>query len=217
MNLIDATNNIKFFELIAAIIGFVNYSKIKKTHWKYFPFFLFILFCLECYGQYLTIYKNYNTNINLYKLIVIPFLFYYYSFVFYKILIKKRQLIFVLGCFTFTLSIVFEYTILKTSHPFYASLSISIVNVFFLIYCVLYYLELINSDSLIRFYRLMPFWFSTGILVFYLGCLPYFGLYNVLATKFYDSIFLFYSWLFVVLNYLMYSFFSIGFIWIKKN
>lgn len=217
MNLIDATNNIKYFELIAAIIGVINFKKIRGTHWKFFPLFLFILFCLECYGQFLSNNNNYKANINLYKLIVIPFLFCYYNFIFYNILIKKRHTLFGLGLILFVLSLIFEYTIFKTSHPFYASLSLGITNVFFLIYCVLYYIELINSEALITFYKLMPFWFCTGMLVFYLGCLPYFGLYNILATKFYNSIFLPYTWVFVTLNYLMYSLFSIGFIWTKKK
>lgn len=217
MNLIDATNCIKFFELGAAIIGFLYYRKLNGSFWKYLPVFLLVLFCLECYGQFLGEHKNYNANINLFKLVVVPLLFSFYSFIFYNILLKKRVLLICVGLVLFLLSLIFEYTILKIFHPFYASLSMGIVNVFFLIYCILYYVELINSEELITFYRLLSFWFCTGILVFYLGCLPYFGLYNLLATKFYKSLFLPYTWIFVGLNYIMYTFFIVGFIWSKKK
>jgi hypothetical protein len=217
MNLIEATNCIKFFELGAAIVGFLNYTKLKNTFWVYFPIFLLTLFSLECYGQFLASNKNYSENVNLYKLIVIPILFSFYSFIFYNILLKKRPLLFIIGMVLFVISLLLEYTLLRSSHPFYASLSLAIVNIFFLIYCLMYYIQLINSDRLITFYNSLSFWFCTGLLVFYLGCLPYFGLYNILATKFYKTIFLPYTWVFVVLNYIMYSLFVIGFIWNKKR
>jgi hypothetical protein len=217
MNINDATNSIKFFELAAAVIGFLNYSKIKNTHWNYLPVFLLLLFSLECLGQYFASVKNYQANINLYKLIVIPSIFSFYSFMFYRTLQKKRILLFIIGMVLFAISLVLENTVLKSLHPYYASLSLGVANLFFLIYCLLYYIELINSDQLITFYNSLGFWFCTGLLVFYLGCLPYFSLYNILVTKFFKTIFLPYTWVFIGLNYLMYSLFSIGFIWKKKK
>lgn len=217
MNLIDATNSIKFFELGGAIIGFLYYRKLKDTFWKYLPVFLLVLFCLELYGQFLGEHKKYDANINLFKLVVVPSIFSFYSFIFYKILSKKRLVLICIGLVLFILSLVLEYTILKSFHPFYASLSIGIVNIFFLVYCILFYIELINSEELMKFYTLLSFWFCSGILIFYLGCLPYFGLYNLLATKFFKSIFLPYTWIFVGLNYIMYSFFIVGIIWSKKK
>ena len=55
----------------------------------------------------------------------------------------------------------------------------------------------------------------TGMLLFYLGTFPFYGLYNELAKDL--SIFVPVVWVATSLNYLMYIFFTIGFIWGKAD
>ncbi len=217
MTLLDATNSIKYFELLTFIIGFLNYRKLKGTVWQYLPFFLMLVFFLECIGYFLTEIKNYPANILLYKYIVIPLIFYFYNYIFIHILSRIANKIVIIGGVTFTVSLFIEYFVLESYHTFYASLSLSIANLFTLVYALIYYVELVNSDDLIAFKRSISFWFVTGVLIFYLGCLPYFGLYNILAQKYHETIFLPYTWVFVLLNYVMYTFFTIGFLWNKKK
>ena len=206
---------IKYFELSAALIGFLNYNKLKGSFWRFFPFFLLILFLLECFGQSLN--KNINANIDLYKYIVIPFIFCAYSYIFKKILSNNFSKYIYLGYIIFAASLFAEATILASSHPFYSSFSLSVANVLFLIYVLKYYIELVHSEKILTFYNQLEFWFCSAILIFYLGCLPYFSLYNLLVSKFYTSIFVPYTWVFVVLNYITYLLFIVGFVWNKKK
>lgn len=217
MWLSNSIDLIKYFELAAAVVGFINFKKLKGTVWSYLPFFLLLLFSLEYYGYLLAKAKHFKENINLYKYVVIPIIFYFYSYLFFKILPKKDNKVIIVGLLIFTIASFLEYTVLSNYHSFYSSLSLSISNLFFLIYVLRYYINLVNSNQLIYFYKLVSFWVCTGLLIFYLGCLPYFALYNILAVKYFKTIFIYYAWVFVVLNYLMYLSFIIGFIWNKKE
>lgn len=217
MNLLYATNAIKFFELFTGIVAFLNYRKLKGSFWQYLPFFLLVIFLMECVGYFYTEIKDYKSNIILYKYVVTPFTFYFYVYIFKNLLSKKAQPFLVIGGLVFLLSLWAESTLLTSYHTYFASLSLSISNLFILICVLIYYTELVNSDELIEFHRSFSFWFSTGILIFYLGCLPYFGLYNMLAEKHFKTIFIPYTWVFVALNYCMYLLFSIGLLWSKKK
>ncbi|WP_298224684.1 hypothetical protein [Flavobacterium sp.] len=217
MTLSDATNAIKYFELLTCIVAFFNYKKLKGTCWQYFPFFLMAVFLMECVGYYLSEIKDYKSNVLLYKYVVIPFTFYFNVYIFKNILSKKAHYFLMIGSLIFTLSLLLESTWLASYHTFFASLSLSIANLFILMYVLVYYAELVDSEELIEFHRSISFWFATGVLVFYLGCLPYFGLYNILAEKYFKTIFIPYTWIFVILNYIMYTLFSIGLAWSKKK
>jgi hypothetical protein len=217
MTLLHATNAIKYFELFTGIVAFLNYRKLKGTFWQYLPFFLLTVFLMECVGYFFAEIKDYKSNIMLYKYVVIPFTFYFYAYVFKNLLSKKAQPFLVIGGLVFLLSLLLESTLLTRYHTYFASLSLSISNLFILICVLIYYAELVNSEALIEFYRSISFWFSTGVLIFYLGCLPYFGLYNMLVENHFKTIFIPYTWVFVALNYSMYVLFSIGLIWSKKK
>lgn len=217
MTLLHATNAIKYFELLTCIIAFYNYEKLKGTFWKYLPFFFMMVFLLECVGYFFTEMKAYTSNVLLYKYVVIPFTFYCYLFIFKNILSKKAQPVLIAGGIIFTISLLIESFVLGSYHTFFASLSLSIANLFVLVYVLIYYAELVDSEDLVDFYHSISFWFATGVLLFYLGCLPYFGLYNILAKNYFKTIFIPYTWIFVILNYLMYTLFSIGLLWSKKK
>ena len=206
---------IKYFELAAAITGFIYFGKLKGSFWRFFPFFLLILFLLECLGQYLS--YNGNATLVLYKFIVIPSIFGTYSYIFTKILSNKFSKFIYLGCIVFAASLYAEATFLASSHRFFCSFSLSVANIFFLIYVLKYYIELVNSEKILTFYNQLEFWFCSGILIFYLGCLPYFSLMNLIVSKFYTSIFVPYTWVFIGLNYTMYLLFIVGFICYKKD
>ncbi len=208
---------IKYFELAAAIVGFFYINKLKGTKWVALPFFLLLLFLLECYGQFLGTEKKIAENLKLYKYVIMPIIFIFYSYLFKHILSKKRVYLFYVGLFLFGVSLTLDATILRENNPFYSSLSISVTNIFFLVYVLTYFFEIIKLNKLIDFHKNIAFWFSAGILIFYLGCLPYFNLYNLLAKKFFNTIFIPYTWGFIFLNYTMYLFFIIGFIWNKKK
>ncbi len=62
----------------------------------------------------------------------------------------------------------------------------------------------------------MLFWVSLGLLLYYLGAFPYYGLRNVLARDF-QGVYITYTYIVYVLDILMYLMFTISFIWGKPN
>ena len=77
---------------------------------------------------------------------------------------------------------------------------------------ILYFIEILNSDRILQFERSIYFWFSLGVLVFWVPYMP---------LKFTSTYFNFQGPVYVisitVLNYLMYLFFIIGLLWSKKK
>ena len=104
MNLLYATNAIKFFELFTGIVAFLNYRKLKGSFWQYLPFFLLVIFLMECVGYFYTEIKDYKSNIILYKYVVTPFTFYFYVYIFKNLLSKKAQPFLVIGGLVFLLT-----------------------------------------------------------------------------------------------------------------
>ena len=87
-----------------------------------------------------------------------------------------------------------------------------IVGSFFsVLFAIMYYHQLIFSDTMIFLRRQPEFWIATGMLVFYLGALPYFGMLNFLVKNYLSAANKL-LYILLILNTLMYLLFSYGFL-----
>ena len=68
------------FELLAAIIGLINWRRVKNDYWKWFPFYLLLLPILETLTYWTP--KSMINYINTFIIIPIEFLF--FCWLFYK-------------------------------------------------------------------------------------------------------------------------------------
>jgi hypothetical protein len=209
---------LKILEAIAAITGFIYFKKIRKTPWQWFPVFLLLIVLSELLGHYLVATGNKIYNRNLYHYLVIPGEFIFYFWLFYKYHLSKKLFI---SCITlYLLAWGFDTWILNQDAykvPYwFSSLSYSVGNLVLVILILKYFLQLVNSNSILFFKSSNLFWVSTGLLVFFLGTFPYFGLRNLLHKN-YTQTFWTYTYIMFYLNYFMYIMFSISFIWGKPN
>jgi hypothetical protein len=85
-----------------------------------------------------------------------------------------------------------------------------------LIIVVVYFYELLNSDKLFRFYRQPEFWICAGVLLFYLGTLPFHLAWNIASVKFAKA-YINTKGIFYSLICIMYLFFSISIICLKPK
>jgi hypothetical protein len=199
------------FEFLAAIIGFLNWSKIKGNYWQYFPFYLLVLTMSDLVSIYLP-----SKSVNIYYtyfIIPLEFLFVFYLF---KNNLKYNKLVW--GCITvyiisFLIEIIYENINQKNV---FLSVSYSVGNLLLLILILRYFYFLIYSERILSFNTEPMFWVSLGLLLFYLGTFPYYGLYNLLKTKYFD-ILVSYTWIMIFLNYAMYLLFAASFIWGKEK
>jgi hypothetical protein len=212
-----ANNILLFLELLSAVCGLYMYRNNVKSVWFAFAIFLFFIFSMDLLGGWLSMKKMYSYNTNLFKWIVEPLLFTMYHIVFYTLVSKKIKGIVVISAVSFLLLTIVENVFWGKIHFYSNSLTMSYGCLMVLVFCMHFFYKLINSEEILNFKSLMSFWFCLGIFIFFLGSFPYLTFFNSLAMAKNKDIAQLYRWIFITLNWLMYLFFTIGFICSKQK
>ncbi|MCK0129971.1 hypothetical protein MWU59_00500 [Flavobacteriaceae bacterium F08102] len=213
---------VKYAELLAAISGTITYYKYRHTPVKYFLWLLWYIVLTEFVGSWaikydFLIFKDehgvkYNLwMINLLYLIFYPTCFYIYhqtvTSLRYKFWIKLffiAYLILSLINWTFIQNFIFSWSEL----PFITGSLMLVVSIIF------YFIELLRSEKIIIFHRMLFFWISVGLLLFHTGTIPFSAQINGYALiPGIHKLFL----INYVLAIAMYVIFTFGFLWSKKE
>lgn len=211
--LVFLLNNISVFIIFAGCLGLYFLRNEKNTYWYFFPVFLIILGILDKLGQFI---PHGSINNRYYSYFVIPFQVLFYLWLYYKNNPKLKDVL-IISLVFYLVSFLVEYIIYKDNpSQFFSSLVYLISNFILLIFILTYFFNLSTSNKILNFTRERMFWVSTGLLIFWLGTLPYFGLHTYLSANYFD-LFLSYTWVVAILNYVMYSLFICSFIWGKKK
>ena len=203
------------FELLPVITGFLYWKKVKNNYFKWVVIYLLYIFIADLAGAFLDM--AHISNVAYYDYLVIPveflFLFWLFDKTFKHNPYKRLPLI----CAGIYLSGLLTDVVYFAKHrfPFY-SFSYSIGNLLLLILILRFFILLINSDAVLTYRRNMMFWICAGLLIYYLGSLPYYGLRNTFVLK-YHNLYAIYNYITLVLDCLMYLMFSFSFIWGKPN
>lgn len=206
---------IAFFELLSATFGVIYWHKIKASHWKYFVGYLFLVFLGELLFYLLYFRGQYSASRILVNNIIIPLEFLFFFWLFYKNGSPRKMVI--LGVVLYILCFFIEIWMNQQGNKFYfLSFSYSIGNIILLILIFQYFIQLSNSDRILHFFHERMFWVSLGLLLFWLGTFPYYGLFNLLMKKHFE-LFVSYSWVMIFLDYAMYIMFAISFVWSREN
>lgn len=201
-------------EGLAAIAGIVTWHKWKHGYLKWFVIYLTVIFAGELLYWALILYAK-GKNAGLIHNIVIPLEILFISWFFYKTLSPKNKTLIIAGVACYVSALVLEKTLLSSISYYFQSLSYTAGNLFILIYIILFFIQIANSEKILAFKKLAVFWIVCGMLVFYLGTFPFYGLYNELAKNL--DIFMPAAWVATSLNYCMYLLFTIGLIWGKPH
>lgn len=222
-------------ESLAAVSGLLLYKKYKFTAAKYFIYFLvYLTICdfLGFYAHYVhpeklfgfligTVFEKNHWWTTLYWQIgAILFFSFYYS----KILKTKklRSIIKFSGCAYFFFSI--SFIILNWDAFFYKFFPIlSMLGAIIILLCtVFYFIEILQSDKVLTFYRSINFYISFAIFIWWLIVTPldfydvYFA-YEV-GNPNRDWNFIFLQWeIYLFANMFMYLTFTFALIWCKPE
>jgi hypothetical protein len=199
-------------EFIALVAGIFKLRSLKNSYWKWFVYYLIYIFFYEILSY--TLKNNFNIDIAEYmSFIIIPvefiFLFWLYA---YKSLQKK--LLFWAFSFLFIVSLIWEDTLINTNFSF-QSLNNTIGTLMLLILVGLEFLRQIKSDSIINFKNDKMFYINFGVILFYIGNMPFFGWYQIILQS--PNIWNNYNIYFLVSNSIMYLLFAASFIWGKTK
>lgn len=208
------TRGLLIAEFLAMLAGFITWKKWKNSYLKWLPVYLIVITILEIWHFAFTYLHLYNYANPAY-VIVVPFEMLFISWFFYKTLNTKSRSITLAGAAIYIAALVLEKTLFQNNTYYFQSLSYTIGNLFILIYLIIFFIELVKSANIFTFKRLTVFWIACGMLVFYLGTFPFYGLYNELAKDL--DVFMPVAWVATALNYCMYLLFTIGFIWGKPH
>jgi hypothetical protein len=199
-------------EALAAVIAFIYVRKWKNTIWKWFPYYLAFIVVAEYIGVHLLANRPY-VRVSYYNYLVIPVEFLFFYWIFYQAFkaSKYRWLPVYCSSIYITSIIIEEFYLQRGQFTFYFSFSYTVGNLLLLVLIVNYLLQLANSESVLKFKENILFWVSAGLLVYYLGSCPFYGLINLLMHKHW-KLYLYYRVFCEILDSIMYLTFALGFI-----
>jgi uncharacterized membrane protein YdcZ (DUF606 family) len=211
-----------FFFLYVLLVAFIGiYKTYGKDlgYWNSFPWFLLLVGAMDGFGLFINEVLNDRfpkLNFYYYQLFVIPTQVIYYLWFVNKSL-KTQWRYFFLGSAVFIISVVIEFfSLVKLEGYYFNSFSFMVANILMLGIILRYFYQLSKSDRILFFYKEKKFWVCLGLLIFWLGSLPFFGIFNYLL-KHYLPIFIIYFNVILIFNYLMYTCFLVSFLWTEKG
>lgn len=205
---------LNLLELAAFVTGLLFWHKIKNSYWRWFPYYLGIILLIELTAEFFSYYLgNFKVNQVIYRFVGIPFEFLFFFGIFRQYFKKTSKetwpvvaMVVYLGCWIADLFYIGEMKL------FFDSFSYTIGNILLLILLLMFFIQFINSDEILLYKSSMMFWVCLGLMVFYVGTLPFYGLRTTLYKQ-YRQLFYVYWYTQYVLNYLMYILFIISFAW----
>lgn len=195
------------FQVTAFIAAALMWQKYNHTKQRYFLHFMIYVLITEAVAYcFAFIYEISNQSVYNIFTVVSGF---FYLFWFYSLLKQKKIIL------TFLVVFIISIIVAIFKEDFLESLwriPLTTITVQLLICATLYFSNLLNSIDVISFKKEQQFWIVTGLLIFYLGFLPLQLLQQHIDIKTSNYLFAI-----VVLNSVMYGFFTIGFICLKKK
>lgn len=214
------------FEIFAALSGSFYLRKIDDERLRIFVYYLWLTVVVELLGLYSYFMKSdcdagwfiaiknsvFSDNIwlyNLYAFLAIGLLGIFYS----SLINRRRTKIVIITIFiVYSAFTVFFFLLtdafFKMSIPYNFLIGTCIIC----LYVVLYFLELIKGDSILKFYELPSFYISIGLLLWHLSVIPLFifnAYFNSISTEFG----VFRTLLLLFINICTYSCFAFGFLY----
>ncbi|WP_157972891.1 hypothetical protein [Aureibaculum luteum] len=215
-------NSVKYSELLSAIVGTVYFYKYKHTTLKYFLYLLWYITITEFLGWYIRVTGNmayidengwiYNKWLyNILNIVTFSTVYIIYYRYLKTQLFKKWIKVFLI---VFLLVNILNWAFIQNFIKEGAVFPKIIGSVFLIISIIFYFIELLRSEKIVIFHRLLLFWISVGLLLFYTGTIPFVLKWNgFMVIKGVHELFL----ILYILAIIMYLTFTFGFIWSKKE
>lgn len=207
-------NGLHVLELLACIAGVLSWKKIKDTYWKWFPFYLLLIVIAEVTAIFVNNYQGVKAGAGIYRYFAMPLQMLFFFWLFYQEFKPyRRRVLPVIATLLFIGAYIYELVAVGTLEGWINSFSYTVGNVLLAGLIIVFFLRFIQTDRLLNFKADTMFWVSIGALIFYVGSLPYYGLYNILRTDENMHILVIYWYFQMAFNYLMYTCFIIAFLW----
>jgi hypothetical protein len=216
-------NTIEVFKIIlnaceaaACVTGFVNWNKIKNTYWKWLPFYLALIVAAEFMGKYFTYRHMDEPKEIMYNYIVIPMEILFFLYMFYNEFKHTRSAGLPVYCMViYVLCFLADNFYLSNKYKWFLSFSYTTGVILLVVNILIFLFRLVISSRILFFRTNFMFWICIGLLLFYLGGLPFYIIINTLYE--YNKPFMNFAYIMYVFDWLMYLSFIIAFIWGKMK
>lgn len=199
-------------EVIACAASFIFWKKLKRSLLSVFPIYLVFIVISELIGMYFRVMNMRNANKAYYTYVVIPAEFLFFFWLFYNSFKNSRfKTLPIISTGIYLTSWIIDKAILSTKQFWFYSFSYTVGNLLLLVLTFRFFIVLVTSDAILNFKENMLFWICCGLLLFYLGTFPYYGLLNIIAHND-QELHITYWYLTQVLNCVMYLMFTLSFI-----
>lgn len=155
-----------YLTLLICIALYKNYRAY--SYFKYFVLYILVILIVDILASSIFVTNN-ITLFNVYTF----FEFNLFCLIYYHLIKEKTRLI-VLKTLMIGFNIVYLFSFY---FDFYIQYTIPLEGVFNSIIVLLFFIELLNSDEILNYKKLLSFWISVGFLIFYLTSVPFWSLY----------------------------------------
>lgn len=167
-----------YFEYASLIVALLLYKNYKSySFYKYFVLYLLNIVIVSIIAHLFFVKKSSFELFNIYTFFEFNLVALIYFNLIKENVTKKLiiKLAFVFNCIYF---ISFYFVELK-------EYTVSIEGVFNSVFIILFFRELLNSEKVLNYKKLLTFWVSVGFLLFYLTSIPFFTLlyFKLFNTK----------------------------------
>ncbi|MGB0880302.1 MAG: hypothetical protein ACPGTO_07020 [Polaribacter sp.] len=209
MEFIHSLFIINFFELLAAILATIHYKKYSLSKEKYFIYFLWYAVFTDTFGAISAWIFEKNS-----MWIYILFLFFSYLFYFfwYKSILVNKQYKKIITFFTILFILIAFVDFFNQSWDENHVMTYIAGSIIIVIASFMYFSELLNSREVLNIKNKLSFWIATGLLLFNVGMVPF-----VIFSEIFDAHNELRIVILVSLNVILYTCYSLGFIWCKKK
>lgn len=208
---------LNFFELLACIVGIACFKNVRNNYWKWFVVYLTVIVFAELLSEYLLMIKH-LPNQWIYTWFVIPFEFLFFFWLYFQYFknTSYRNQLFLLVTTGYLTCYIVDMVYLRKLQFAFSSFSYMAGSIFLLVLIIIFFIKLIRSNEILEYKKDMMFWVSVGLLIFFLGSLPFYGLWNTLRYN-YPNGFNTYWIVQIGFDFIMYIFFALAFIWGKPK
>lgn len=199
-------------QLFAAIVALIYLPRLKSSYWKWFVAYICLIFFIEAFSKWgLQNHAKYRGRWYDFFGIPVQFLFFYWL---YAVKSFKNNKLFWICTLIYALSFLPYFGLFEKLTIVY-SLSYTVGNVLLMLLVLLEIFKQIKSDKILMFKENFMFYINIGIMIFYIGTLPFFSFYGLILKDpdLWNNYFIF----FMIANHVMYLLFTAAFIWGKPN
>ncbi|SDW08487.1 hypothetical protein SAMN05444411_10142 [Lutibacter oricola] len=196
---------------IILITGIVSYKKYNHSlllkFWLYFLVYSFLTELVASYFIHILKVRAYLLY-NLWGIISTLFYLIFYSYILKKKIRKRFAFLLIMVFVVYTIIELLFYKKIQSDILVFNSIIGMLLTVLIIL---IYYIELLNSDSILTLQKSLFFWISLGVLIFNIGLIPVYVIGELIDWQ---GIF---NYIILILNIVMAGCFITGFTASKKE